>query len=501
MSAYYNEHNEYAAAWLRNLIAAGHIAPGDVDERSIVDVQSTDLRGYTQIHLFAGVGAWSLALRRAGWPDSRRIFTGSAPCQPFSSAGKGHGTADERHLWPEMFRLIAECRPRHIIGEQVASPAAMAWFDGVCADLEGIDYAVGAIVLASAGAGAGGEQSPVIGRLIQMARMAVRFARTDDERAHFDAVADWLGGLVDGGDHIRQRLYWCADAAFGLADGSIATGERRTRGLLAAQAGEHRPRQHDGRVPVGPSDASEGVDADDGMANGELLRTGPGLVNVEGGPWGGRDRPANDGAIGRLPDSAGVRRREEPAVVGRSDEGHPPQGWAPGFELGGMATRGLLDADGPGSFEGRQPTEAARHGRAVESAGGDAVALGDGIQPRSQGQPGHGDDGNEPGRLDAGSAGPVAPAGELDFRIVHCLDGKARRISALAGDEPLAHAIPRDVGSLLARLRGMGHDTAAARRIIRYARSNRVGRLHGYGNAIDPVVATEFVRAYMETIE
>ena len=47
MAAYYNEIEPFAAAWLRNLIAAGHIAPGDVDERSITDVQPTDLRGYT----------------------------------------------------------------------------------------------------------------------------------------------------------------------------------------------------------------------------------------------------------------------------------------------------------------------------------------------------------------------------------------------------------------------------------------------------------------------
>lgn len=46
MSAYYNEIEPFAAAWLRNLIAAGHIAPGDVDERSIEDVRPDDLRAY-----------------------------------------------------------------------------------------------------------------------------------------------------------------------------------------------------------------------------------------------------------------------------------------------------------------------------------------------------------------------------------------------------------------------------------------------------------------------
>lgn len=48
MTAYYNEFDKYAAQWLRNLIAAGHIAPGDVDDRSISDVRPSDLVGYTQ---------------------------------------------------------------------------------------------------------------------------------------------------------------------------------------------------------------------------------------------------------------------------------------------------------------------------------------------------------------------------------------------------------------------------------------------------------------------
>src|SRR3972149_3445728 len=119
--AYYNENDAYAAQWLRNLIAAGHIAPGDVDERSIIDVQADDLRGYTQAHFFAGIGGWSIALRLAGWDDDRRVWTGSCPCQPLSSAGQRKGHADERHLWPSFQRVIAECRPATVFGEKVAS--------------------------------------------------------------------------------------------------------------------------------------------------------------------------------------------------------------------------------------------------------------------------------------------------------------------------------------------------------------------------------------------
>ncbi|MBE4989751.1 DNA cytosine methyltransferase [Enterobacter cloacae complex sp. P18RS] len=153
-AAYYNEIDPFAAQWLRNLIAGGHIAPGEVDERSIEDVTPDDLRGFTQCHFFAGIGVWSHSLRIAGWPDDKPVWTGSCPCQPFSAAGKGDGFADERHLWPHFFHLISERRPQHVFGEQVAAGNANAWFDLVQADLEGMEYAFGLVPFTSAGIGA-----------------------------------------------------------------------------------------------------------------------------------------------------------------------------------------------------------------------------------------------------------------------------------------------------------------------------------------------------------
>jgi DNA (cytosine-5)-methyltransferase 1 len=153
VTAYYNEFDPFKAEWLRNLISEGHIAPGDVDDRSIRDVQADELRGYRQCHFFAGVGVWSYALRLSGWSDQREVWTGSCPCQPFSVAGAKRGTDDERHLWPEFFRLIRERCPVCVVGEQVASPDALAWFDVVSADLEGAGYAVGQADLCSASVG------------------------------------------------------------------------------------------------------------------------------------------------------------------------------------------------------------------------------------------------------------------------------------------------------------------------------------------------------------
>ncbi|APY14298.1 DNA cytosine methyltransferase [Brucella sp. 10RB9214] len=181
MTAYYNEFDPKAAAWMRELIKAGHIAPGDVDERSIVDIRPSDLIGYTQCHFFAGIGVWSYALRRAGWPDDRPVWTGSCPCQPFSAAGKGAGFTDERHLWPHFHWLIDNCRPPVVFGEQVASKDGLGWLDLVQADLEGSGYASGAVDTCAAGFGA---------------------------------------------PHVRQRLYWVAHAYDKGSQGRCGVPER-----------------------------------------------------------------------------------------------------------------------------------------------------------------------------------------------------------------------------------------------------------------------------------
>src|SRR5262245_26122397 len=154
MSAYYNENDPYAAQWLRNLIAAGHIAVGDVDERSILAVRPDDVRAYRQCHFFAGIGGWSYALRLAGWDDARPVWTGSCPCQPFSVAGKNAGGKDERHLWPHWFSLIRECRPGMVFGEQVNAAIGWGWLDAVLGDLEAEGYAAGACVLGAHSVGA-----------------------------------------------------------------------------------------------------------------------------------------------------------------------------------------------------------------------------------------------------------------------------------------------------------------------------------------------------------
>ena len=180
MPDYYNDHDPFVCSWLKELMKDGLIPEGHIDDRSISAVNPDDLRGYERVHLFAGIGGWAEALRLAEYHGP--IWTGSPPCQPFSMAGKGRGHEDDRNLWPEMARLIRECKPAIVVGEQVPGAIRLGWLDGVFADLEAENYACGAVV---------------------------------------------LGAHSVGAPHIRQRLYWVAYAERDGLHGAGHTGTRR----------------------------------------------------------------------------------------------------------------------------------------------------------------------------------------------------------------------------------------------------------------------------------
>ncbi len=245
--AYYNEVDSFAAAWLRELIKAELIAPGEVDERSIEDVQPDDLRGFTQCHFFAGIGVWSYALRLAGWPDNRPVWTGSCPCPSFSAAGKGSGFEDSRHLWPRWFSLIGESRPSVIFGEQADKAIGFGWLDLIQTDLEAAGYAVGATVLGAHSVGA-----PHIRQRLYFVADAkdTNGRRPRDEgnerrrtpEVGRSSVADILGYAASNGSAARspeseQRQKGIAEISYhasrresgGLADPSSASGPEHER--------------------------------------------------------------------------------------------------------------------------------------------------------------------------------------------------------------------------------------------------------------------------------
>jgi DNA (cytosine-5)-methyltransferase 1 len=374
---YYNEFDPHAAKWLRNLIEAGVIAPGEVDERSIEDVTPIDLREFTQCHFFAGIGGWAYALDLAGWPRSRPVWTGSCPCQPFSSAGKGAGFEDERHLWPAWQHLIAQCRPSTIFGEQVASKAVGSWIDLVHADVEGMGYAFGSVPFPAAGVGA---------------------------------------------PHIRDRNYWMANADDQGLEG---------RGRVLERAG---------KFTVG-ADGLGGrlADADSRQRDGVTVLRG----NEHHGEDAGRPQSfsgvaarSNDGSMA---DTASSGRREERTDGGRLTAGDRAQGNAAGSVPSSSDLLGLAHAD----------SERRERWRAGEA----------------------GDESSKVERLerlcDAGTRpGPVNGQWR-DSDWLGCRDGKWRPVEP--GTFPLAHGLP-----------------------------GRVGLLRGYGNAIVPQAAAEFIAAAMQ---
>jgi DNA (cytosine-5)-methyltransferase 1 len=273
----YNEIEPYAARWLGNLSAAGHIAPGTVDTRSIAELKANDVRDHAQAHFFAGIGVWSYALRAAGWSDDRPVWTGSCPCQPFSTAGRAKGFDDKRHLWPEWFRLIRECRPPVILGEQVASPDGLRWLDLVSSDLEREGYAFGAADLCAAGVGA---------------------------------------------PHIRQRLYFVAYADRQRLDGidaHLLAGEPRQANVEACGGGE-----------VGGLADRSSNGRRQGGADGRRVQDGTGQTRVA------RGGPSDHGALGELGNAYDARPQERPGpAIGRGavrDEGQAtPETGTSGF--------------------------------------------------------------------------------------------------------------------------------------------------------------------------
>jgi len=218
---YYNEWDSFAADWLRELIKDGLIPDGEVDNRSIADVRPEDLKGFTQCHFFAGIGGWSRALQLAGWSSERPVWTGSPPCQSFSTAGKGKGKDDERHLWPVFFNLIRECQPPTVFGEQVAAAIRFEWLDDLQADFEKEGYAAGAFVLPSGGIGAPHKRERLFFVADSQSKRGYRGLRpihqeNEEKQTRKEQGQDRTGKRIDGGstdfvaDSNNKRHEWSA---------------------------------------------------------------------------------------------------------------------------------------------------------------------------------------------------------------------------------------------------------------------------------------------------
>ncbi len=382
---YYNENDPKAAAWLRELIRAGLIAPGEVDERSICDVRPADLAGFRQCHFFAGVGGWSYALRLAGWPDDEPVWTGSCPCQPFSGAGKRLGRKDSRHLWPAFRRLIHRCAPPIVFGEQVASKDGRLWLAGVFRNLETMGYAPAGADLCAAGVSA---------------------------------------------PHIRQRLFWVAESSsIEREGGAMFHDEHEARDTFAGDRG-------------GAGRMGDATGRGRGECRNETREGSGGHSERTGGAGLGAERQQPSGEQRQQSEDNRPLRLANVRCAGREERG----------EHQGTDERAAVERSG---FVGGVGNASHAERRTVDGHIEDVIHGNDLRWQEAHGQPG----------ASSEIRGPWS-----NFDILPCRDGKARRVEA--GTFPLAHGVP-----------------------------GRVGLLRGYGNAIVPQVAAEFVRAFLEVRE
>jgi DNA (cytosine-5)-methyltransferase 1 len=348
---------------------------GEVDERSIIDVDAADLQGFTQHHFFSGIGGWQYALRLAGWGDSRPVCTASLPCQPFSVAGSGKGKDDERHLLPHFIELVQQCNFKTIFGEQVSAAIRHGWLDDLCFEMERENYAVGSIVLTAAGAGA---------------------------------------------PHIRQRLYWAADSIDKGSQGRLSGRQDKTREVISGHAGR--------------SGSVGGVVYPDGTGSQQ------GRESTKTTIYRDSIKPAS--GTSRLGNAKSDRRNEGTKNGTRNTE--------------------------------RDNTEGASGRPTCEKSGSHATSI-------------H----NSEARQDStgeftGAGSPTLISEWTDPNWLYCRDNKYRPIKP--GIKPLANGLPK----------GMGYSSDTSEPInADDTQEARVMRLKGYGNAIVPQVAAQFISAFM----
>jgi site-specific DNA-cytosine methylase len=514
--AYYNEIDPKACAWLRQLIKNGLIMDGEVDERSIIDVQASDIVGFCRQHFFSGIGGWDYALQLANWPQDKPVCTASLPCQPFSVAGAGKGKDDERHLLPHFIELVKQCNFPTIFGEQVPGAIKHGWLDDLCLEMARENYAVGSIVLSAAGAGA---------------------------------------------PHIRQRLYWCANKVeqrkfcIGESGGlrilksmeMEATQERiclqndSPREYLHAQGniepgerGRHDFRSQ-GQEQIEQYEEQSSSSKSIGEQPQQAIQQRRSLLTKGQNPMGGipmdrqgismvgeffdegygdccedefygiekLDNTRESKSTDRMADSQRKGSKEQPGIrrilseTARNDEGENLKR--------GSKLRGMVYADESGSQQGRESTEATRYGNTVESTSGNGrlgdsehdgritcqVATSD-VQPseewRQEKQEFSGESsGTSRRNSTANISGCESRRTEwTDPDWLYCRDNKYRPIKP--GIKPLSSGLPKGVVYSRDTSEPINADDTQEARVM---------RLKGYGNSIVTQVAAQFIQAYL----
>lgn len=432
---FYNEIEPFACAWLRELMKAGCITEGVVDERSIEDVAPDDLRRSRRCHFFSGIGVWDYALRLAGFPADRPVWTASCPCQPFSQAGRRGGTDDARHLWPALFWLISQCRPELCFGEQVASPDGYAWLDVVCADLESLGYTVGTVVTPAASFGA---------------------------------------------PHGRHRIYWVAK--------SNDNGTSR----------DLRPRRRQPEVvrssPANKLAVSDGQLGGQGSADGRKSDAGSG-TEPRPGPCGGGEsgRVANDTGTGQRRRKRGSGERAADESERLRDAGE--LGDTIGSRIRGSGHGEIGGTSGGVSSETREQRVRADSRPDGSSLG----AVADTASERCEGdRASRVEVASEPSGPVIAARGPGAVNGFWGNALwLPCTDGKQRPVEP--GLISLADGLAGQLGLVrLASYPDRPTEERLIYAPLIQKGKARAGRLRGYGNAICAPQAAAFIQAFLQ---
>jgi DNA (cytosine-5)-methyltransferase 1 len=316
----YNDIEPFVLEWTNNLMEAGLVSPGKVDGRPIQMLEPEDLMGYERVHFFSGCAGWELALNLSGWTGP--VWSGSCPCQPFSAAGKRKGKQDERHLWPEFFRLISAVRPPIVIGEQVASKDGLAWLDGVQDDFERAHYAFWAVDLSAASYGL-----PHIRQRLYWG--AYRLDDANRERPEESKSQDSPGGQCG----IRQLVQGSRGTYSGLAHsecpGIWMPGHRENGAETSGVQGE------DGERERLWTDTGSGSNAE----CGRMAHSDEPQLQREPRPWEQplqeQDRGTSDRRLGH---TSGPRLQERGSQRGvQSGTGEPPKGETTELSSAGLA--------------------------------------------------------------------------------------------------------------------------------------------------------------------
>jgi len=440
MSVYYNEIDPKAAAWLRELIKQGHIADGVVDERSIRDVRPSELGDFIQCHFFAGIGVWSYALRQAGWPDDRPVWTGSCPCQPFSTAGKRKGFDDERHLWPDFHWLIKQCRPVAVFGEQVAGKDGETWIDLVQSDLEREGYQSGVCITAACGFGAPHQRRRLYWCAVADNKRNGRGAGTDKGRAGRELRA---GGQE--GSAVRE-VTGDSSAVHQLAD-PAGHGQQRQGSPGPVEERHATGSIQAGQLATGPEGrGADGQLADTGHGGGQLDGLGHPVGCAEGAP------KAHQGSSGQGGSETGQRQIAQPADDGAGD---------------GMADTDLIGTQ-------RHQPQNRQGGRAKQNVQDDSVADTGGTG------------------LQGWECDPTLPEGRR-----HSQGRIPRPDGATSPERSPTNGFWRDADWLFCR-DGKWRPVEPGACPLVDGTSARVGRLRGYGNALVAPQAQAFIEVYLE---